>query len=388
MNRNRHAGFTLLEVLIALGLVAALMVLCWSLFATFSRLETRARKITSGLEMVRSLRRQLQNDFDQLSNLSLNLPEHRNRLILDIENALEPNQAISSGGTAEIESLDGLAELNSLQAEAQTATEALPGQELHQGVMFRGSANSISFLISNNTTIQAIEHDEPFLVVSYEWQDREIEANEDEEPTVDELGERTIDERVADQSPGRVFVRRVMSYTEFQNESQQVLQDEGRQLNQFETIVVGENRQEESESQPGFKQQVDLIPEVAEITFRYFDGNSWQGSFSASNNLLPVAVEVVWKPTAVQSPSKESSSDIDEGLDFEDEIEIGLVDENETSFESDVRSLNEGQDGIELIDPDSMRFVIRLGTERPSQKSDMTESPDFLDFELPAGSAQ
>lgn len=62
-------GFTLLEVIIAMSLVSILMVLVWSLFSTYTRLETRSSRAATELQLVRSISRQLTSDLEHFAVL-------------------------------------------------------------------------------------------------------------------------------------------------------------------------------------------------------------------------------------------------------------------------------------------------------------------------------
>ena len=89
-------GFTLLEVIIAMSLVSILMVLVWSLFSTYTRLETRSSRAAVELQLVRSISRQLKSDLEHFAVL----PTPPNVV-------LEPGSAESEGdGTTSDDSED------------------------------------------------------------------------------------------------------------------------------------------------------------------------------------------------------------------------------------------------------------------------------------------
>ena len=89
-------GFTLLEVIIAMSLVSILMVLVWSLFSTYTRLETRSSRAAVELQLVRSISRQLTSDLEHFAVL----PTPPNVV-------LEPGSAESEGdGTTSDDSED------------------------------------------------------------------------------------------------------------------------------------------------------------------------------------------------------------------------------------------------------------------------------------------
>lgn len=73
MNRGyrRHLlGFTLLEVIIAMTLMATLMTVVWSLFSTYTRLEERSSRTAVELQVVRSVSQQLRSDLEHFALLA------------------------------------------------------------------------------------------------------------------------------------------------------------------------------------------------------------------------------------------------------------------------------------------------------------------------------
>ena len=64
--RHRTA-FTLLEVLIASALLSTLMLVVWSLFGTFTRLEERSSSTATEIQLTRSLAQQLRSDVEHLA---------------------------------------------------------------------------------------------------------------------------------------------------------------------------------------------------------------------------------------------------------------------------------------------------------------------------------
>lgn len=64
---RRRPAFTLLELLIASSLLALLMLLVWSLFSTYTRLEERGARAASELQLMRSVSQQLRSDIEHLA---------------------------------------------------------------------------------------------------------------------------------------------------------------------------------------------------------------------------------------------------------------------------------------------------------------------------------
>ncbi len=69
--RRSSAAFTLLEVIISMSLVSTLMLLVWSLFSTYTRLEERSSRTAVELQLVRSVSRQLRSDLQHFALLPI-----------------------------------------------------------------------------------------------------------------------------------------------------------------------------------------------------------------------------------------------------------------------------------------------------------------------------
>jgi type II secretory pathway pseudopilin PulG len=68
---NRVAAFTLLEVILAMSLTSILMLLVWSLFNTYTKLEERSSRAAVELQLVRSLTQQLRSDLEHFAVLPI-----------------------------------------------------------------------------------------------------------------------------------------------------------------------------------------------------------------------------------------------------------------------------------------------------------------------------
>ena len=64
-------AFTLLEMIIAMALTSLMMVLVWSLFSTYTRLEERSSRTAVELQLMRSLSQQLRSDIDHFARLAI-----------------------------------------------------------------------------------------------------------------------------------------------------------------------------------------------------------------------------------------------------------------------------------------------------------------------------
>lgn len=357
-------GFTLLEVLIALTLVSALMTLGWSLLSNFSRLENRSSKAVANLEITRSLRRQLQNDFDQLADLSLQEEPDSG----DKPDILSLNFSFQQGkiaGDIPVEKPVGVfqVEPGDLSSPNQ-ATFLLPNSHL-----LEGSANSVSFLIRNDGSSKFFATQEEFLVVSYHWRDPLVDPDREEmnleaidssdsiELETEGSSESELDQ-FKDQSPGE-FVRSVMTYQDYRRQLLWVENSQtSKQREPYETLEIGrQNRRDNLIEQPP-REQVDVIHEISEIEFRYFNGKTWSSFWSESETVLPIAIEVVFQ-VSVDSNTGDLNKKQD---DFGDEIEIGEFSDLQTEGELQPTAQVGDDPWFTDFDPLSKRFLIRIGT--------------------------
>ena len=380
--RRRNAAFTLLETLIALALVTTLMVLAWSLFATFSRLETRARKQVAGLEITRTLNQQMQSDLDQLVRFA------------------QKNQPVSETAQDAESGLNELTESFARASRNESASGTIADDNsdavdeagypyVFASPFFEGDSESISFLVPSSTESETGR----WKVVSYEWtqgnQSNEQDLDfDDEEPGSNLLtSESSVDVSStalnSESRTARIFTRKVLSYQKFQ-QNRNAFFDSSRDglLDGLETIEVGTAQSDvELLAEDQSVVTTDEIPEISEISFRYFDGQSWSSGFSSASGDYPVAIEVVFKIRS-QIENVVEGQDSNSGTGFGDEITVGVT-ENELEFESDPDGEFNNLDLNPNFEPDSRRFLIYLGSARFEKMADNEESPGTLDFEFP-----
>ena len=390
-------GFTLLEVLIALSLVATLMVLAWSLLATFTRLESRARRTVGGLEITRSLQRQLQDDLDQIVNFSLEPVNSKATPSLSDElNELLPDSGIELG----ISASDKSGSLSGERA-GRSLLDQLPDgvdteYEYLTKAIFQGDSQSIAFVVPGKRNKSQEGGEEEWAVVSYEWKtiDRGQQSglSADNRSGTDPSG--FDDEALSDDSvnlvqrTNRVFVRRVRSLAQYQQEERFSLNSEDQTLAGFETIEVGRASTSIDRGTTYDSELVDEMPEISDISFRYFDGRSWSSGWSSNDEATPVAVELVFKIETDDRKQPQDDSDDEDESEFElgSEIEIGLdtLENSDSEFAEQNSAL---ADINPAFDPDSIRIVIRLGTRtidqnQSSELEDGTSNSElFLEFE-------
>lgn len=378
-SRNRQA-FTLLEVLIALSLVAALMVLVWSLFATFSRLEGRSRETVSDLEISRSLLRQMQSDFDQLADVG---PLDRSPTIstpgiyaageLQFEGSDSGSDAF---GTKPVGMPDSLF--------ADQPQETLSGIVLPDRNLFRGTSDSVTFLVVNDGSFPEFA-EEPFLVIQYAWENSLDSSSESDglpESDLDELStddlEPSLGNKDSVSQPARTFVRKVTSYRSYLVRQQRIAEQDSSatRLEGFETIDIGTSADEATSEQPLLEIK-DEIPEIVRAKFRYFDGRTWSGFWTPGPSPFPLLVELVVR---IRDPSVGQTRDKNGMSDEANELELVVGDELENEFENVGPVDDDRSAGVLLADqlpanfePEDRRILIRIGTGRVESSSGLSE---------------
>lgn len=353
---NAKPGFTILELLIALTLVTTLMMLCWSLFSTFARLENRSRKTVATLDITRSLRRQMQNDLDQLFFVS---NETRSAEPASIDNSAENGFLVETSPQKKSSSLLDSIMNSSVDKLPDSANDLLP-----DSFLFEGSSESFSILIQNDGSSRIFGPNEEFLVITYQWRDQQFESSDPELDEEVELGRQGLGNEQEKRTQPRNFVRSVVTYRDFQRRiplDSALSRKSGAPLADFETIEIGVTNDDRSNSLGPIREQIDRIPEITMVGFRYFDGKSWSSSWSLSDAAVPLAIEVNFTAEMETEFNELESPDEEEEIEFDEEIEIG--DDRDSEFETSLSDAEvPGLDLIENFDPDSKRFLIRIGT--------------------------
>lgn len=371
MKTGRDA-FTLLEALIALSLVTVLMALSWSLLSTFSRLENRARKTVASLEMTRSLRRQLQNDLDQIfaTPISTESITSTSLLTTDALSNLDVNSPDVAEAVLAIEP-------SRLQQKIRAANGELPNRRLNvlpSKTFFQGSSDSISFLIRSPDVTGVFDPNEEFFVVTYEWRIHSDEVTEEGDTRVSEMefspeGQDEIESSVT----RRQFVRSVMTFRDFQSRPFDTRdQDSKASVEDFETIEIGAAEDGDAQGLLPVKELLDWMPEVSSVRFRFFDGRSW--TFSWNRSEIPIAVEAVLSiETEATNAESNNENDVEDELEAGAEIEIGDVESPRSELDD---NLVLGEEEERDFDPESKRILIRLGAHF-SRRASGGELDDF-----------
>lgn len=223
---RRRTGYTLLELLIGSALLSTLMLLVWSLFSTFTRLEERSSRKAVEIQLTRSVAQQLRSDVQHLA-IPLVWPARKPDTERRRSSAEQPESNIDSEGEAATESdaaTDDQGEAFTDKSEADNndlASDTLDGDEstvpasnelqsslrldfgeipdlqstdlrrppafdssLLQAMYFRGSANKLELIIRQPFTVDVPRDDEiigsetrfgTHLFIIWEWKkEREL----------------------------------------------------------------------------------------------------------------------------------------------------------------------------------------------------------------------
>jgi prepilin-type N-terminal cleavage/methylation domain-containing protein len=282
LTNTRRRGFTLLELIIASSLVATLMLLVWSLFSVYSKLNDKGAKRATELQLVRSLMRQLRSDLHHARAAPLS---NRDSFATTAEDA---NDGAVWGTEAE------RADVVPLPPGAR-----LLGSDTRLQLVLRASRRSEPSGVTAQTEANEFGVPRAYEVVEYVWQPRpdflmsagDVRAEGDFQQSV--AGVETdgnaagLTRRI---TPWFEWINALANKTTYESpNSLSVLPNPGDAVEGFTQSVRQPLRQEDP------RRQEDTVPEVASLRFRYFDGSVWLGQWdSESAGRLPVAIEVAF----------------------------------------------------------------------------------------------
>ena len=337
-NTSRN-GFTLLEVIIASSLVATLMLLVWSLFSVYSKLNEKGLRQATELQLVRSLIRQLRSD---------------------VHHAISGSDV--SGGSLLFESTH------------ENLIPLLPGARLVGSdttlqlvvrVPRRDRTNGVGGQLAGDGGALPNVYD----VVEYVWRPRSRLFPSNEGVPEREGLQQGLDEKEREEgAPGltrRVipwFVWNAVQAGETANETAQSLNvlPEARRASH---VLPRRLRQ--------LAKQEDFVPEVASLRFHYFDGSVWLNHWdSRSVGRLPIAIDVAFNLQGEEERIEEEQRGVG------DRVSEGPVD---LSFPvgsvGNAELLAEGPDATVGEFQSEYRFVIAVDTAKPSDKQKAVMMP-------------
>jgi len=336
-NTTRN-GFTLLEVIIASSLVATLMLLVWSLFSVYSKLNEKGLRQATELQLVRSLIRQLRSDVhhaiggSDVSAGSLSFESTHENLIPLLPGA----RLVGSDTTLQLV----------VRVPRRDQTNGVGGQPAGDG--------------------SAIPN--VYDVVEYAWRPRSqlFPSNEDVSEK-EGLQQGLGDKGRQNGAPG--LTRRVIPWFVWNAiQAGETAKQTAQSLN-----VLSEARHASQVLPRPLRQQAkqeDFVPEVASLRFHYFDGSVWSNHWdSQSVGRLPIAIGVAFNLQGEEEQTEE------EQRVMGDRVSEGPVDVSfPVGSDDNAELLAEGPAAAAGEFQSEYRFVIAVDTTKPGdeQKAVMT----------------
>ena len=408
--RRRRSAFTLLELVIATSLVVTMLLIVWSLFSIYTKLEEKGDRSATETQLARSLFVQFRSDLQRLTTS----PDH----------ATSFSSASSSGaqvgadasGTTSIENNSGLSG-QSTSAMRIIGDRQRPAALPRVGFL-RGDSQSLTMIVGYDETTDRDTSEESSLVLSapaspdfvgtaessdenqlsapqsawqvitYDFRAPSSAAGSSSEkgnwsPEA-EFGEAEplafgSDSEVGDGLKSRLAVgltRRTQVWLEWAKEQRNSEGDwPGGESLASGGYTPDHGDRGDLENVGLFDNGVDEIPEVTNFRLRYFDGSVWASNWdSDSRDGIPVAVEFFFElDGSRQWPREpESEDDLEELPSRDDEVTVGTDAEFSDSFGATATSSIEedsewattpSSDGSETADEMELigyRFVILL----------------------------
>lgn len=250
-------GFTLIETMIALSLVAVLMAVVLTMFSVYTQLEQKGVAAAQEVAILRALHGQMRDDLARI------VPYHSDRAPMTID--------------------------------PQSDAEASDDSFVENG-FFIGTESDIHFVI-----VERSDPSRPALAQVVSYQPISSSTRDGAEAESNDRIDSAPEQNLVETQTG--IERRKRSYSDFSR--QQDRKDQmngiamaGRQieLDADDFLQVGpttpsrEVTSAEAEITP---EQVDAIPEVNRYRFRFFDGKQWNAEWESTlNGRLPVAIEL------------------------------------------------------------------------------------------------
>lgn len=276
MLNTKRSAFTLIELMIALGLLGALMAVAWSLLGTFRDAEIRGWKLSSRTQTIRSVRAWLEDDVQHLA-----VVDNATTATTNAQNPKKPtrnapapksSKAFHFSGNAMgfstviAPSIDPIPFLENLMSDTMQPEQASSLESSLLGVNPMGEASSMAAVSSSPWPAEAIE---------IEYQLTPVLSD-----SVSSSGPRT---GISDQTRF-VLTRREMLDTTAKSvvdsPSEQVLTAEDLYRQSDEDVPVS--------NQPIKELRLEGLMNAQ---FRYFDGTAWRSEWNSAQQAgLPHAI--------------------------------------------------------------------------------------------------
>ena len=337
----RHHGFTLLETVIAMTLVSVLMLLVWSIFAIYTKLEAKGVVVAQEISLLRAIHRQMRDDL---------------LCVVPIDPGRDPSMvsqiSLASGAT----------------------TPALPNG------FFIGTASEIHFAIFDRP---AGSKRLMSRIVSYQAQSLRSELLSTEEPDTDDPEPIDLPPNSLGLEPFAAGIERhVESWSQYlQHRTQQASLDDGfagappSSLDVDDLLVIGppdEFTDPDSDDTSEAPETTDPVPEVGRHQFRFYDGATWVDQWDSTfTGRLPLAIRF---ELDVDAPRDDN---VEEPLDQENTFDESIEHEDAEFIDLDADAL-----GLEDESQLEYRWVIAIDAAmRPA--APLTDSPTGDDEVFP-----
>lgn len=293
---DRRAGFTLLELLISAALTATLLVMVWSLFGIYTKLNDRGVEQATELQLARALMQQFRADLRQV------IPTLPSR---------QPTSLPSTSPTS--------------AAVPQDAEVA----KLPDGPALVGTSTRLTFVVRSTReplppprTDSQRESEPPRPVlydrIDYRWQKMKLESTgrvDSEEADAADPNTPPMQNSDAgnqrDRHDAFGLTRRVAPWNLSRQEARSF------SLNQRSSTRASLTGQLADATDP--VPPVDAVPEAVRLRFRYFDGRRWRNSWdSRALQRLPAAIEVTFD---IENPERQRRRLLDRATAIDDRVE-------------------------------------------------------------------
>ena len=276
MLNTKRSAFTLIELMIALGLLGALMAVAWSLLGTFRDAEIRGWKLSSRTQTIRSVRAWLEDDLQHLAvvdnvttattNAQTPKKPTRNAQAPKSSKAFHFSGNAMGFSTVIAPSIDPIPFLENLMSDTMQPEQASLLESSQLGVNPMGEASSMAAVSSSPWPAEAVE---------IEYQLTPVLSD-----SVSSSGPRT---GISDQTRF-VLTRREMLDTTAKSvvdsPSEQVLTAEDLYRQSDEDVPVS--------NQPIKELRLEGLMNAQ---FRYFDGTAWRSEWNSAQQAgLPHAI--------------------------------------------------------------------------------------------------
>ena len=310
-------GYTLLELMIALGLLGALMAVAWSLMATFQDAEQRGWKLTQRTQIIRAAHDWLQSDAQQV-----------------ITQSPEMNFTGSSLGftTLIAPSLDPLPFLERLMSDSNAGDEIEAGGPAT--VNASGNASGLAGSLPDSEVSEILGDDSPWNKARLEIE-YQLLPMPTADPTLSATGQATAGDPSADDAQFMLVRREMVSDTSLALSGSLV--EDSQAIPASERVLTGQDlyRQTDEEQivSSGIAIAESRLEGLVRPQFQYSDGRSWSSSWnSRSAGRLPVAVALRFDfpPRSQMQPrpprSSSDSLDADSDLALTDSVPMTAAD--------------------------------------------------------------